>query len=437
MVNNLTFTQNIKLTVFPNFYYKNKYFEINANLGATCEQPIMEPDYGKITMKEYIKNLSINNNGIIKSFNTLPNNYDITVQYTINNVTTYDNIKICCKPTLTLENESYTIKYGDPFVLNNFKCFPHFGQFDASIPISSYSKTEIAFDYLENLNIGNHKINLDYIFGNIKTSTIINLCIEPTILYANKNYKTTYGQSIIIGAPILSHNTGTFNIDIKTENKINNDDIVILNDGSINVNTKLEIGNYVLYISYFIDKFIITDIITLTVDPYLYYDENIFTIIFNKEHTKYHINAPNFYPRGGTFYVDTNSQNVTINKNNGIIELNNLNIGKYDFNVFYKFNKNILKSNLTINMNPYVIYNISVVNIKYKTFYTIDYPETSNSGGTFSCKNLPRGAIINTKTGSIIINQRDYVDVGFYNFIINYNINNLTTSTNIYVNITP
>lgn len=55
LVNNLTFNQNIKLIVSPKFYYENKYFEINANLGNTCEQPIMEPENGKLTIKQYIK----------------------------------------------------------------------------------------------------------------------------------------------------------------------------------------------------------------------------------------------------------------------------------------------------------------------------------------------------------------------------------------------
>jgi len=458
IVNNLTFNQNIKLTIFPKFYYQNKYFELNSNFGKICENPIMEPKNGKVYMKHFIKNFSVNNNGIISLFNAIPNFYNLTIQYTVNNITSYDTVNICCKPTLTLESNSYIIKYGQPFIITNFKCYPQSGQFTSSISISNYNKNEIIFDYLQNLNIGTHNINLDYIYNNIKATLNITVYIEPTINYLNKNQKTIYGKSITIDAPLLSHNNGIFiidiksnnidiksdnidiksdNIDIKSDNiDIKSDNIDILDDGSINISSKLDIGNYVLIISYSIDTFIITDSIILIVDPYLYYNENMFTNIFNKDTTKYNINAPKFYPHGGTFYIDTPSQNITINKNNGIIELDNLNIGKYNFNVFYKFKKNILKTSLTINMNPYVNYILSVINIKYKTLHTIDQPETSTTDGTFYSKNLPKGAVLDLKTGSILLNQRELIEVGFYNIIINYTINNLTTTANIYINVT-
>ncbi len=437
LVNNLTFTQPIKLTISPKFFYKNKYFEINSDLGSINEEPIMEPSNGNLSLKQYIKNIGINNSGIVNSFNSSPGIYNITAQYSVNNILSSDNITVCCKPSFILQNNMYSVKYGDVFLVNNFKCQPNNGVFTSSIHITTQSKTEITFDYLENLNIGIHNIFIDYTVNNVTTRSNITLNIEPTIIYPNKNYKTTYGQSITIGAPNLSHINGTFNLDIKSENNFTGDDFEFLFDGSINVSSKLEIGSYILYISYYVDKYTVTDIITLVVDPYLFYDDNIFTIIYNKDQPRIHINAPNFYPNGGMFYIDTNSQNVKINKNNGIIELDELNIGKYTFNVFYKFKKNILKSNITINMNPYINYNLSVVNIKYKTLYIINYPETSNTGGTFSSKNLPRGAIINSRTGIITINQREFVDIGFYNVIINYTINNLTTSANIYINITP
>ena len=35
-----------------------------------------------------------------------------------------------------------------------------------------------------------------------------------------------------------------------------------------------------------------------------------------------------------------------------------------------------------------------------------------------------------------VARQKDYLDIGFYNIIINYSINQLITSTNIYINIT-
>jgi hypothetical protein len=65
LVNNLTYSENITLTILPNFSYKNKYHEIIANIGLTNEIPIMEPPNGKIFIKQYIKNINVNNNGQI------------------------------------------------------------------------------------------------------------------------------------------------------------------------------------------------------------------------------------------------------------------------------------------------------------------------------------------------------------------------------------
>ncbi len=426
-INNLTFNQNIKITIYPKFYYENKYFEIDAYMGNSMELPIMQPDNGKLTIKQYIKNIGINYYGTINSFNVIPNIYNITVQYTVNNITSYDNLTICCKPSFTMKKYIYTINYNEPLIITDFNCYPYFGHFTSSIPITNYNKNEIIFNSLQDLNIGTHNININYICNDITTTLVINLCIKPTINYFNKIYKMTYGEQLVINPPQLSHNNGIFSI--------NNDKLIIFNDGSIQLNNNLDIGNYNLEISYLINNFIIKDFITLTIEPYLYYDEKNYTLIYNKDKLQNYINSPKYYPTGGIFYIDISNQQLTINQDNGIIETNNLNIGNYNINVFYKFKKTILKTTINININPYIIYNLSVINIKYKTLYTIEQPITSHVGGAFFSKNLPKGVILNSKNGTITLNQKEYCDIGFYNIIINYHINKLITTTNIYINI--
>ena len=60
---------------------------------------------------------------------------------------------------------------------------------------------------------------------------------------------------------------------------------------------------------------------------------------------------------------------------------------------------------------------------------------TSHPNGIFSCKNLSRGFLYNKKTGIITINQKENADVKLHTLIISYTINELTTTTNICVNI--
>jgi hypothetical protein len=71
----------------------------------------MEPSNGKIFIKQNIKNINVNNNGQISSFNTFPGLYDLTINYVINDIISSDNITLCCKPTITLQNDNYIINF--------------------------------------------------------------------------------------------------------------------------------------------------------------------------------------------------------------------------------------------------------------------------------------------------------------------------------------
>ena len=126
-------------------------------------------------------------------------------------------------------------------------------------------------------------------------------------------------------------------------------------------------------------------------------------------------------------------QNIMINENNGIIEINDLNIGNYEVDILYKYKDLVLQDKIKIIINPYINYLNSVVNIKYGTFYEITEPHTSHKNGIFLCKNLPEGIKINEKSGIIIIKEN--TDINLYNLTIVYNINDLYTTTNIYINI--
>jgi hypothetical protein len=135
------------------------------------------------------------------------------------------------------------------------------------------------------------------------------------------------------------------------------------------------------------------------------------------------------------FYIDSNNQNININQSTGIIEINNINIGIYNLNITYKYQRIILKEKIKIIVNPSLTYNNSFITIKYGFVYTIDKPEISHQDGIFSCKNLQKGFTFNTKTGIIVLNQKENADIKLYNLIINYTVNNLITTTNICVNI--
>jgi hypothetical protein len=441
-INNLITEQEIKLLISPKINFINKYFELNSNGGSINERPIIEPINGKFSYKQYIKNIIINNEGKISIYNILPKTYDLMIYYSINDISSFDTITLCCKPLFILPINNFKIKYGEEFIIKDIKVYPLNGEIISNIPFN-LNKTELSCNYLQYLNIGTHNINISYSYNNIITTNDITLIIEPTINYIKKDYKTIYGKSINIEPPILSHSFGIFSIIIKSDldinvnnSDINDENITITSDGQILVSSNVEIGSYTIFVSYFIDSFIISDNINIIVEPYFYYENDSYTFIYDIKKSKNYINPPKFYPNGGAFYIDTNNQNISINKNSGFIEIEESSIGKHNINIIYKYKKNILRFNLTIYINPYIIYNVSVINLKYKTPYIIKSPEKSNNGGVFISRNFPNGIILNYKTGVITINQKEFVDVGLYNLLVSYNINQLTTTANIYLNIT-
>jgi hypothetical protein len=328
-----------------------------------------------------------------------------------------------------------SINYGDELVISDLKINPSGGIINANIPCI-LNKNELVFEYINELNIGTHKIDIEYIYNSISLTKTFTLIIKPIIDYLKKDYTISYGENLFINSPILSHSEGLFNLNIKYNDdnyEFNSDNVKLNNDGSININN-LDLGKYIFYIIYQIDSYNITDIIKLTVEPFLNYKQNSIYTIYSKNN-KLFSDKPNYYPLGGMFYLDSNNQNIHINQGTGVIEINNINIGTYNLNITYKYQRILLKEKIKIIVNPSLTYNNSFITIKYGSIYTIDKPEISHQDGIFSCKNLPKGFTFNTKSGVIVINQKENADSKLYNLIINYTVNNLITTTNICVNI--
>ena len=430
-IRNIIFDQKINITIKPKILYDLNFDDIND-----LQNPILDPPNGDIYIKNNkFKNIKINKNGKLFFQNILPNIYNLTICYKINNIVSFQDIIIKYKPTIILCNEVISINYGDELIISDLKISPPGGIINANIPCI-LNKNELVFEYFNQLNIGTHKIEIEYLYNNISLTKTFTLILNPIINYLKKEYKINYGENLFINSPILSHSEGLFNLNIKyNENdyEFNNDNVKLNNDGSINIKN-LDLGKYLLYIVYQINSYNITDIIKISVEPFLNYKQNSIYTIYSKNN-KLFGEKPIYYPLGGMFYLDSNNQNININQNTGIIEINNTNIGIYNLNITYKYQRIILKEKIKITINPSLIYNNSFITIKYGSIYTIDKPEISHQDGIFSCKNLPKGFIFNTKSGIIIINQKENADSKLYSLIINYTVNNLITTTNICVNI--
>jgi hypothetical protein len=164
---------------------------------------------------------------------------------------------------------------------------------------------------------------------------------------------------------------------------------------------------------------------------------------------------PEYYPLNGTFNLENNKepQLVTINKETGLINISNLPVGKYSFNVNYIINKKILRTKIDCFINTLINYENPYITIKYDMKYNTEKPNVSLNGGIFDCINLPEGCFINSKTGIISVNQNiqnvfsngkivtfykpsnNKVNIGIYNLTIQYKLNQTISTTIITLNI--
>ena len=429
--NNISFSQIINIIIKPIILYNLESKElINLDL------PILKPSGGNIFIKSNkYNNIKINSIGKFYYQNLLPNIYNFNIGYTINNITSFQELSLIYKPLLNLNNDTLTLKYGDELIISNYKLMPLGGILSCSVPyIINKNDNQIIIEYLNILNIGTHTLEFYYKFNNITTTSYLTLHLEPTLIYLNKNYKINYGKELFINEPIISHYGGLYNLNIKyNNNEYVEDNISINTNGSINLKD-LEIGTYILYIIYQINLFTITDIINVIISPYLNYLQNTIYIIYSKNN-KIYTESPDYYPLEGKFYLESNNNNILVNQNNGIIEINDINIGNYTIFVTYKYQKILLKQKIDIIVNPSINYNISYITIKYGLVYIINKPEISHPNGVFIINNIPKGFQLNPKTGIITVNQKENADIKLHNLIIIYKINNYNTNTNILVNI--
>ena len=156
---------------------------------------------------------------------------------------------------------------------------------------------------------------------------------------------------------------------------------------------------------------------------------------------------PIVYPLNGKFNVNNN--NIIIDENTGILKFINLPINNYNICVSYVYNNIKLYTTYKFMVKPTIYYDESLITISYNNSYKSVLPIINPEGGIFSCNNLPNGFYINKLNGQLIVYKINDViknginkftikcisEKGNYTLIINYNINNIVSSTNLFINV--
>jgi len=429
--NNHIIKSSIKIIIKPTILYPT----YNIIFGYTRLEPLtIYPLNGKFTFNNYYKNIKYTKNGIIIFNNAYPDDYKFVINYIYNNSIETINFTIKIVPSIYINQKSININYNDNCELDNILALPFGGSFKYNLKDIEITNTKIKID--KNKWIGTYDLNIKYTVNNQSNSANTQIIIKPIFYYKNNSIELTYFDNLYSEKPYFYPYGGTFIL-------VNdNESITINSETGILSFSNVPMGNFNIKIIYKLNEFNIETNYTVISNPLFYY-KNFLTINYE---SNYDVKSdePVYYPKNGIFF----SKDLNIDTN-GVITFSNLDVKLYDFEIEYKINNKIIKSNYKFIVNPTIKYNNNNINIQYNNEYIIDKPYVNPSNGLFSCNNLPDGFILNNKTGNITIvilnkiykinniykSNNKIADKGEYLITVNYHYNNQLASTNLFINI--
>jgi len=399
--NSIVSTYIYYLYVNPTIEYIYNKKNINYNYIGSIGCPLLSHLGGLFTLINSNPNININNNtGEIFIINKLNiGTYNLQIDYNLNNIISSVYINFNIIPIIKYNNITFIIynTYSEseiPYIeseLENNGTFILADNYD-NIKINDNGK--LIFNYLD---VGEYNIKIIYNIQNIETYFIYNLIVKPYILYNNF-------------IPIVNPKGGIFTL-------INNDNINIDNlTGELLNIDKLTVGKYTFNINYKYNNIDNNFIYKYKFNPTLKYTENNIIINYKQQYIS---SPPIVNELGGIFYLDK-QLDVLVDKSNGLLTINDIDIGIYKFNIIYEKYNSKINNTFSVIVKPVLIYNDKQI-IDYHTIYTTEPPSVNPIGGIFIINTDNKKIIINHKTGIITFNN---LDVGMYTISIIYSLNN-------------
>jgi hypothetical protein len=413
------------------FYYNPNTIILNYNCSNFSSRPIIQFNDDIKTINYYlidnIDNIKINeNNGIIIFQNNINIGiYNINICCTINEINLYTIFKLIIKPIIIYNY--YSLNYNS----NYEKIVPNINPYSVdssnnilftseNIPNNINLDTNGTITLSDNINVGLYNFMINCLYNDIKIATFVNIKINPIIYYEINNIELMYNEIKKSCIPYCypnnnssnnnsSNNIGKFYISKLLPNIIINNE-----SGIITINT-IDVGKYELIINYELNNIITSTNYTILIKSIFYYDES--PII--EYGTTFLSVIPIVSQPGGIFYSENN--NITINEN-GQISILNFDIGNYSIEIFYNKNNSIVSTIYNIIVIPNVYYEKSESEIIYGSSHTSSQPIiNSNLKGVFTILNIIDNINIDSDSG--IIHFGFIIDIGEYNLLIKYIIN--------------
>lgn len=415
----------LNLSVYPilNYIYpaNGLLHNINNN-GYQSFSPVINPTGGIFTINS--NDITINENGVIDFTNfNLIGTYDITINYTYNNILTEFIYKFSKTPEISL-NQTYQFDYE-----TDINILLDETNTDGIYEVNNNNFIVNNFNLINNniIDVGTYNIDVKYTYNNITVTKTITVIIKPKISYNDTEIIINNNDIFISDIPIVKPINGIF---------ICSNNILINNNGQFSIDPLkyYKVNNFI--VKYKVNNIVTDYYFRLIINPYFKYNDTSITIP-NK--ITYYSDIPKVNRFDGIFSISNNYDNlITINTNGQLCVNKELNFGNYEFDVIYKVNNSTFTENFNIIIKPTISYPLSEITITYGKYYESDSINiNTNYTSTFTINDTIDGITINPINGKLQINNGNIVPIGKYLINVSYNYNNLVTSTVITIIIIP
>jgi len=430
--NNVITNINYNVNIISLLIYDPSGLIINYSLGGYSSKPSTDFNDGVFSIPyNYTSYITIDRNtGILNISKATPiNNYNIPITYTVLNLTKSINYLLTVKPYYYYDTSSIILLYNNyykslkPFI-NPSKGYFSIKLYDTFlnyVQSSSYNINISGIFNLNNLDVSNYFINTTYTYNTIPSIYQIKLTVIP-IFYYNVVNNIIYSQNNLSTRPIVNPIGGTF-ISLST------DIGVVYDNGIIQFNPTLSIGNKILQIQYtknFVSNYYNYN---FNVIPYIIYNVNNTESVGNR---LYNTISALVLPPNGNFNLLTNNNHYYIDNTTGIIYFDiSLNVNVY--NIIVKYTLDTYSNTFVYNHSilPYINYDQESFNFGYVNYSQKPFVNTNN--GSFSIEfildTFIQAESISIDSSSGIIRFNNDIIIGYNKFYVIFNKRGLFVKT--------
>ena len=271
-VNNLIYTENFNVIIKPTISYPSSQIIVTYGKYYESEPININTNYiSTFNINDTIDGITINpDNGILK----INNGYNISIgKYLINvsyNIVTSTVITIIITPELIYNSVMNTISYGTNYQSQKPFINPNYGDFKLITNNNNIIIDETGIINANDLDIGIYNLTIQYICNDIIKEISYSIICNSIINYPNSILEINYGKGSFSDIPYYLPSNGTFKL---KENMIG---ISIKNNGILEFDPTIFIGNYNIEVIYQIYNNIVTTNYNLTVKPNVIYNDTTF-----------------------------------------------------------------------------------------------------------------------------------------------------------------